>query len=115
MELTQIGFAVRTARQAAQMSAKELASTVALTPAALSKIETGQQNLDFKTAISIAKALRISLDHLATLAEEVAPASIESGNVRRELASRLKLLEKNAIETALSLMHDHQSTSKCEK
>ncbi|MFC7514355.1 helix-turn-helix domain-containing protein [Herbaspirillum sp. GCM10030257] len=106
MELTQIGFAVRTARQAARMSATELASAVALTPAALSKIETGRQNLDFKTAISIAHALKISLDHLAVLAEKVSDASMESGNVRREFASRLKSLEQSAIKTALSVMHE---------
>lgn len=106
MELTQIGFAVRTARQAAHMSAKELASAVSLTPAALSKIETGRQNLDFKTAISIAHALKIRLDDLAILAEKVSDASLESDNVKRELASRLKTLQQSAVKTALSVMHD---------
>lgn len=106
MELTQIGFAVRTARQAARMTSTELASAVSLTPSTLSKIETGRQNLDFKTAISIAHALGISLDHLAALAEKVSDASVESDNVRRELTARLKSLEQSAIKTALSVMHD---------
>jgi transcriptional regulator with XRE-family HTH domain len=106
MELTQIGYAVRTARQAARMSAKELASAVALTPAALSKIETGHQNLDFKTAISIVKVLKISLDTLASLAEKVSDVSNESNAARHEFALRLKSLERSAIETALAVMHD---------
>lgn len=106
MELTQIGFAVRTARQAARMSATELASAVALTPAALSKIENGRQNLDFKTAVSITRVLKISLDDLATLAEKVSEASMETDNVRRELASRLKSLQQSAVKTALSVMHE---------
>lgn len=105
MELTQIGFAVRAARQAARMTARELASAAALTPTALSKIETGQQNLDFKTAIKIAKALGISLDHLAALAEKVSNISGESASAKNQFISKLKFLEKSAIETALLVMH----------
>lgn len=106
MELTQIGFAVRTARRAARISAKELASAVSLTPAALSKIENGNQNLDFKTAITIAGFLKISLDHLATLATSVSDAIIETDSTRREFAKRYKQLEQKGIETALALIHD---------
>lgn len=105
MELTQIGFAVRTARQAARMSAKELASAVTLTPAALSKIENGHQSLDFKTAIGIATVLKISLDQLAALADQVPDMSLET-DTRRQLASRLKQLEQSAIETALAVMRE---------
>jgi transcriptional regulator with XRE-family HTH domain len=108
MELTQIGFAVRTARQAARMSAKELASATALTPAALSKIENGYQNLDFATAISIAHALKIDVGHLATLAEKVEEVSNESTDIRQQFALRLKAIEKKAITTALALAHGVQ-------
>lgn len=111
MELTQIGFAVRTARQAARMSAKELASAIALTPAALSKIENGNQNLDFKTAIGIAHALKIDIGHLATLAEKVEDVGTETTDVRRRLAARLKNLEKKAIQTAIALGHGIQDIS----
>lgn len=109
MELTQIGFAVRTARQAARMSAKELASAVTLTPAALSKIENGHQSLDFKTAIGIANILEISLDDLAALAENVPDISLET-DTRRQLALRLKQLQQSAIKTALAVMHNKPSS-----
>lgn len=120
MELTQIGLAVRSARTAARMSAKELASAAALTTTALSKIETGNQKLDFKTAVNITNALHISLDDLATLAEKVSDVGTETNNVRNELASRLKSLEKSAIETALFFMHREkeerqEKTSKLKK
>lgn len=115
MELGHIGFAVRTARQAANMSAKELASAVDITPTTLSKIETGRQNLDFKMAMDIAKALNIDLTSLAILAEKVAASGIESNNVRAALASRLKQLEKEAVETALSIMHEKEPEKEPEK
>lgn len=105
MELTQIGFAVRTARQAARMSAKELASATTLTPAALSKIENGHQNLDFITAIKISNALKIDVGHLAALAEKVEKVSNESTDIRQEFALRLKALERKAVTTALALAH----------
>jgi transcriptional regulator with XRE-family HTH domain len=114
MELTQIGFAVRTARQAARMSAKELASIVTLTPAALSKIENGTQNLDFKTAINIARALKTEIGHLASLAESVEDVGIEATDIKRQLALRLKCLEKKAIKTAIALNHGVEEITRSE-
>ncbi len=106
MELIHIGLAVRTARKAAHMSAKELAEEIMITATTLSKIETGKQTLDFKTAIAIAKALNISVAHLAALAEEVSCDGADSDRVRNELRGKIKELEKMAIKKALFLINN---------
>lgn len=99
----QIGLAVKSARLAADLSAKQLAEQSGLTSSALSKIETGKQALGFAEAAEICSALGVRVDHLLALAREVEPIATETASLRDQLRHDLRELEQQTIKAAVAL------------
>lgn len=99
----QIGLAVKSARIAAGISAKQLAERCRLTASALSKIESGRQALGFAEAAEVCSVLGIRIDHLAALSREVAPFAAETANVREQLRAELQELQKKTIRAAIAV------------
>lgn len=98
-----LGVAVKSARQAADWSAKDLAEKCAISAAKLSKIENGKQTLSFAKAIDICSALGIDVRHLAALAEEVASVADESASIRERLKANRKRLEEISVQKAIAI------------
>lgn len=102
MTSLQIGLAVKSARIASKMSAKQLAERIGLTASALSKIESGKQSLGFAEGEEICSALGIRTDHLAALAREVERVAAETASVREKLRADLEELHKMTIRAAIA-------------
>jgi len=98
----QIGFAIKSARMAAECSAKTLAERCGFSPATLSKIESGKRSLSFSEAVSICGELGIRVDHLVALAHDVETIAIEAGNIREQLKKDLRILEQRTIKHAIA-------------
>ena len=100
---TQIGFAVKSAREAAGRSAVELAMQCGLTGPKLSKIEGGKQTLSFSKAADICAALGIDTQQLAHLAEAMAGVADQRAAIREQLKKEMKELEKRTLLTAKTM------------
>ena len=100
---TQIGLAVKSARRASGLSAKQLAERSDLSATALSKIESGKQSINFAQAFSVCFVLGIRVDHLAALAHEIEPIAAETASIRDRLKHDLHELEQQTIRTAIAV------------
>ena len=99
----QIGLAVKSARLASGLSAKQLAEQSGLTPSALSKIEAGKQTMGLGQAAAVAATLGVRVDHLLALAKEVEPLAAEHESLREQLRNDLRRLEQQTIKTAIAV------------
>ncbi|MFG5409865.1 helix-turn-helix transcriptional regulator [Piscinibacter sakaiensis] len=99
----QIGLAIKAARQAAHMTAKDFAEKTDLSPTALSKIEAGRQCLSLAEAVRVAHELGIRVDHLVRLADDLGVHAEASSNAREKLKRDLKLAHDQAVLAAISM------------
>lgn len=100
---TQIGFAVKSAREAAGRSAIGVATQCGLTGPKLSKIESGRQTLSFSMAADICAALGIDMQQLAQLAEAMAGAADQRAAIREQLKSEMTELERRTLLAAKTI------------
>ncbi|RMD68283.1 MAG: XRE family transcriptional regulator [Gammaproteobacteria bacterium] len=62
IDLEVLGSRIRTAREAARMSQRELAKRIGVSPSFVSRIEAGERGVSLDTLKAIAKALELSVD-----------------------------------------------------
>src|SRR5690606_6931514 len=87
---TEIGARIRTAREAAGMSVRELARRVSVSPSHISQVERGLGSFSVSALYSVASVLEMSLDSLfeapaqpAPVAREVPPNALDGTMVLR--------------------------------
>ena len=84
MQLT--GERVREARQLRKLTQTELARRVGTSASQISMMETNKSGTSLKTAMSVAAALRISLDYLAGWVDDPRPARVLLGELNAKMA-----------------------------
>lgn len=80
-----IGLAIRLARKNIDLSGKELANKIGLSPSAITRIEKDQRGISLQTAQKIAKALGLRLSQLVFVAESILQPENEIKRLQREL------------------------------
>lgn len=97
-----VGAAVRTAREAAQMTAADLATLTDISPSAISRTEAGLRDLHFAEATAVAHVLGLSIDAFMDLAATFErDASRRSETETAGLEQDLVLLQRLAAQTAV--------------
>ena len=96
MQLT--GERVREARQLRKLTQKELARRVGTSASQISMMETNKSGTSLKTAMSVATALRISLDYLAGWVDDPRPARVLLGELNAKMADLHDSDEEYAAE-----------------
>lgn len=105
-ETIKFALAIKILRESRGLSASELSIRAGLAPYIVSRLERGKLNLDFLTAMSLAKELDISLELLAETAKNLPPELLEQETkliqAREEikkLKNESKVILKNSLET----------------
>lgn len=101
-----IGLAVRAAREAAALTLNDLAGLTGLTQSTLSRTELGERDVAFAEVLAIAKAVKIDLEALLTLAETferdgAATNLAQKRSAKDQLARDMNELQRLAIEAAI--------------
>lgn len=98
------GLALKVLRESRSLSALELSEKAGLPSYTVSRIETGKLNLDFITAIILARQLDVSLDLIASTANNLPPELleqeiklIETRKEIKELRTKTKNLRQQSI------------------
>lgn len=100
-----IGMAIRAAREAAKMSLGDMAGLVGMTPASLSRTETGLRDAEFAEVVAIAERLGIELEVLRTLAETFEHSGAAAkARQKDQLKDELIELQRAAVEAAIEEM-----------
>lgn len=91
-----IGLAIRTLRRHRRHTLVALATHVGITPSTLSRIETEvDKKISLQDAISLCKALDVTLEHLVTLAEALDAPGLNRAHQRTSAAKNdIKLLNE---------------------
>jgi transcriptional regulator with XRE-family HTH domain len=101
---TAMGLAVRAARDAAKLTASDLAMHAQIERSALSRTENGIRALEFAEAVAIASVLNIDVETLRTLAETFEREGVaQKREMQKTLQADLVRLQRLAIETAIDL------------
>ena len=96
MQLT--GDRVREARRLRKLTQTELARRVGTSSSQISMMETNKSGTSLKTAMSVATALRISLDYLAGWVDDPRPARVLLGQLNAKMADLHDIDEGPAVE-----------------
>jgi len=97
-----LGSAVRAARDAADLSIRDLASRAGLSAAVLSRTENGERDLAYTELLAIAQAVGLRVEDLHNLAENCERQGV--GRVRQELSqlqADLLQLQRAALLAAI--------------
>jgi transcriptional regulator with XRE-family HTH domain len=97
-----VGLAVRSAREAAELTLNDLAKLTGMTVPSLSRSENGLRDLEFAEVVAIANAVKLNLETVRSLAETFEYAgSAETARKKSELERDLVVLQRSAIEAAI--------------
>lgn len=100
MDQLTLGLAVRALREAKQFSAKDLSISAGLPEYAVSRIETGKIRLDFAAAFEISRALGVTLDELADVAERLSPSVRDKKEELEGVRAQLKAIHSELLAQA---------------
>jgi transcriptional regulator with XRE-family HTH domain len=101
---TSLGLAVRAAREAAKLTANDLARLADMDRSALSRTENGLRSLEFSEAVAIAAVVGVDVEALRTLAETFEREGVDSKRTaQREIQQDLNRLQRLAVVTAIEM------------
>lgn len=96
-----LGLRLRTARQRAGLSLRELARRLGVSPSFMSQVENGKAQPSVATLYSLSQMLEVSIDHLFEGDEPGADAGAAVATPRREDGDGLALAEVSHPDTTL--------------
>ena len=101
MQLT--GDRIREARQLRKLTQTELARRVGTSASQISMMETNKSGTSLKTAMSVAAALRISLDYLAGWVDDPRPARVLLGELNAKMADLSAKPSRTKVEANVQI------------